>query len=132
VVASADKSNGVFNCHAMARIFRSLHSNNIDNFVGMGWRATSNRADLRRGGSFMKTDRVSNIYLAEREDERSPGGEDAPWSRLLRAGAPQGARSHGQCMTIDSYWPGAQDAQWSARLQASLHNLGRTRLKYRV
>lgn len=93
---------------------------------------TSNGAGLRYGGSFMKTDRVSNIYLAEREDERTSGGEDAPWSRMLRAGAPQGARSNGLCMTIDQYWPGGQDAQWSARLQASLHNLGRTRLKYRA
>ena len=80
----------------------------------------------------MKIDRVSNIYLVERETERPPGGDEAPWSRMLRAGALQGARSRWPCMTLDEYWPGAQDAQWTARLQASLHNLGHTRLKYRA
>ncbi|MHB0939203.1 MAG: hypothetical protein ACYDCO_03670 [Armatimonadota bacterium] len=80
----------------------------------------------------MKTDRVSNIYQAEQEHERSSGGEGPPWSRILRAGSAQGARSRWLYMTLDQYWPGAQDARWTARLQASLHNLGHTRLKYRA
>lgn len=79
----------------------------------------------------MKTDRVSNIYL-EREAERPPGGEKAPWRRMLRAGSPQGTRSRWTRMALDEYWPGAHDAQWAARLHASLHNLGHTRLKYRA